>query len=39
MLIFVVMIDLPHPADATQWTAVVFVICFNFIGYSWVDVV
>lgn len=39
MLIFVIMIALPHPTDATQWTAVVFVIFFNFfIGYGWVGV-
>jgi hypothetical protein len=39
MLIFVIMIALPHPIDATQWTTVVFVIFFNFfIGYGWVGV-
>jgi len=37
MLIFVIMIALPHPSIASQWTAVVFVILFNFfIGYGWV---
>ncbi|KAN0103238.1 putative sugar transporter STL1 [Hyaloscypha variabilis] len=39
MLIFFIMIALPHPTDATQWIAVVFVIFFNFfIGYGWVGV-
>ena len=37
MLIFVVMIGLPNPTIATQWTAVAFVIVYNFaFGYGWV---
>lgn len=37
MLIFVVMIGLPSPTIATQWTAVAFVIVYNFaFGYGWV---
>lgn len=39
MLIFLVMIALPNPTLGSQWTAVVFVIFFNFfIGYGWVGV-
>lgn len=39
MLIFLVMIALPSPTLGSQWTAVVFVIFFNFfIGYGWVGV-
>lgn len=37
MLIFVIMIGLPNPTIATQWTAVAFVIVYNFaFGYGWV---
>jgi len=39
MLIFVIMIGLPHPTLATQWTAVAFVIVYNFVfGYGWIGV-
>lgn len=39
MLIFLVMIAQPNPTFATQWTAVAFVIVFNFaIGYGLVGV-
>ncbi|KAG0645448.1 Sugar transporter STL1 [Hyphodiscus hymeniophilus] len=37
MLIFVIMIGLPNPTIATQWTAVSFVIVYNFaFGYGWI---
>jgi MFS family permease len=37
ILIFTVMIGLPHPTLATQWTAVAFVIIYNFaFGYGWI---
>lgn len=37
MLIFIIMIALPNPTLATQWTAVAFVIIYNFaFGYGWV---
>jgi MFS family permease len=37
MLLFIIMIALPHPTLATQWTAVASVIIFNFsFGYGWV---
>jgi MFS family permease len=37
ILIFTIMIALPHPTLATQWTAVAFVIVYNFsYGYGWV---
>jgi len=37
MLIFVVCIALPNPTLATNWTAVSFVIIFNFsFGYGWI---
>ncbi|KAI1847064.1 hypothetical protein JX266_006939 [Neoarthrinium moseri] len=37
MLIFTVMIALPNPTLATQWTAVVFIIVYNLAyGYGWV---
>lgn len=36
MLIFIIMIGLPHQTKATQWTAVGCVIAWMFIfGYSW----
>lgn len=39
MLIFVIMIGLPNPTLATQWTAVAFVIVYNFVfGYGWIGV-
>ncbi|OQV10735.1 hypothetical protein CLAIMM_14692 isoform 4 [Cladophialophora immunda] len=39
MLVFVIMIGLPHPTLATQWTAVAFVIIYNFVfGYGWIGV-
>ena len=37
MLIFTVMIALPNPTLATQWTAIAFVIIYNLaFGYGWV---
>jgi hypothetical protein len=37
MLIFTIMVGLPHPNVATQWTAVAVVVSFVFIfGYSWI---
>jgi MFS family permease len=40
MLIFVVMVGLPHQNLATQWTAVAAVISFNLVfGYSWIGVI
>jgi len=37
MLLFIIMIALPHPTLATQWTAVGAVIVYNFsFGYGWV---
>jgi MFS family permease len=37
ILLFTIMIALPHPTIATQWTAVAFVIVYNFaFGYGWV---
>ncbi|KAF2097821.1 putative sugar transporter STL1 [Rhizodiscina lignyota] len=37
ILIFTIMIALPHPTFATQWTAVAFVILYNFaFGFGWV---
>ncbi|KAH8802565.1 putative sugar transporter STL1 [Xylogone sp. PMI_703] len=37
MLIFVICIALPNPTIATNWTAVYFVIVFNFsFGYGWI---
>jgi MFS family permease len=37
ILLFTIMIALPHPTLATQWTAVAFVIVYNFaFGYGWV---
>ena len=39
MLVFVIMIGLPNPTLATQWTAVAFVIIYNFVfGYGWIGV-
>lgn len=39
MLIFVIMIGLPSPTLATQWTAVSMVILYNLIfGYGWIGV-
>jgi MFS family permease len=39
MLVFVVMIGLPNPTLATQWTAVAFVIVYNFVfGFGWIGV-
>lgn len=37
MLIFTVMIALPNPTLATQWTAIAFIIIYNLaFGYGWV---
>lgn len=37
MLIFTIMIALPNPTLATQWTAIGFIIIYNFaFGYGWV---
>jgi len=37
IMIFTIMISLEHPTLATQWTAVAFVIIYNFLfGYGWV---
>ncbi len=37
LLIFIICIALPNPTLATQWTAVAFVIVYNFaFGYGWV---
>jgi MFS family permease len=37
MMLFVIMIGLPHQTSATQWTAVAAVIVYNFsYGYGWV---
>lgn len=37
ILLFIIMIALPHPTLATQWTAVAAVIVYNFaFGYGWV---
>jgi MFS family permease len=37
ILLFTIMIALPNPSLATQWTAVAFVIVYNFaFGYGWV---
>lgn len=37
MLIFTVMIALPKPTLATQWTAIAFIIIYNLaFGYGWV---
>jgi len=37
ILLFLIMIALPHPTLATQWTAVAAVIVYNFaFGYGWV---
>ena len=39
MTIFVAMIGSPNPTLSKQWTAVVFVIIYNFIfGYGWIGV-
>jgi Sugar (and other) transporter len=39
MTIFVAMIGSPNPTLAMQWTAVVFVVIYNFIfGYGWIGV-
>lgn len=36
MLVFIIMIGLPHQTKATEWTAVACVIAWMFIfGYSW----
>jgi MFS family permease len=40
MLIFVIMVGLPHQNMASQWTAVAAVIAFIFVfGYSWIGTV
>lgn len=37
MLIFTIMIALPNPTLATQWTAIAFIIIYNLaFGYGWV---
>ncbi|KAG8158428.1 hypothetical protein KVR01_011550 [Diaporthe batatas] len=39
MLIFTIMIALPNPTLATQWTAIVFIIIYNLaLGYGWVGI-
>ena len=39
MLVFVIMIGLPNPTLSMQWTAVAFVIIYNFVfGYGWIGV-
>lgn len=39
MTIFVAMIALAKPTPGTQWTAVAFVVVYNFIfGYGWIGV-
>jgi MFS family permease len=39
MLVFVIMIGLPNPTLAMQWTAVASVIVYNFVfGYGWIGV-
>lgn len=39
MVIFVAMIGLPHPTQATQWTAVAAIFVYNAVfGYGWIAV-
>ncbi|KAL2112381.1 hypothetical protein VUR80DRAFT_7736 [Thermomyces stellatus] len=39
LVIFIAMIGLPNPTDATQWTAVGAIFVYNFIfGYGWIGV-
>jgi MFS family permease len=39
MLIFVIMIGLPHKNNGTQWTAVAFIIIYNLLfGYGWIGI-
>jgi hypothetical protein len=40
LLIFIIMIALPHETTATQWTAVAFIFIFIFVfGYSWQGII
>ena len=39
MIVFVTMIGLPNPTNATQWTAVAAIVVYNFVfGYGWIGV-
>lgn len=40
LLVFIIMIALPHQTTATQWTAVAFIFIFIFVfGYSWQGII